>query len=109
MSESIKSLAALKRHIAALDRTPALTVGCARLATGHAGLDAALDGGLLRGRVHELFGAAEEEGAAAGLALILARLAADDAPLLWLRTTTSARAGGSPYEPGPAADRADGR
>lgn len=103
MSESINSLAALKRHIAALDRTPASTVGCARLATGHAGLDAALDGGLLRGRVHELFGAAEEEGAAAGLALILARLAADDAPLLWLRTTTSAKVGGSPYGPGLAA------
>src|SRR3546814_6495609 len=37
-------------------------------------------------RVHEFFAAADEAAAGAGLALILARLAAGEAPLLWLRT-----------------------
>ncbi|KEY97694.1 hypothetical protein AI27_17025, partial [Sphingomonas sp. BHC-A] len=38
-----------------------------------------------------------------GLALILARLAAGEAPLLWLRTAAAGRAGGMPYGPGLAA------
>ena len=45
MVESIPSLAALKRHIASLDRAPARDA-CARFATGHAPLDDALGGGL---------------------------------------------------------------
>lgn len=100
MIESVKTIAALRRHIASLDRAPAASA-CARMATGHAPLDDALGGGLARGRVHELFGGLEDEGAAAGLALILAHLAAGDAPLFWLRTVNGA--GTRPYGPGLAA------
>ncbi|AEG47727.1 hypothetical protein Sphch_0024 [Sphingobium chlorophenolicum L-1] len=102
MTESVRTLIALKRHIASLEAVPASRPH-ARVRTGHAGFDAALDGGLARGRVHEFFGAAEEEGACAGLGLILARLAAGEAPLLWLRTAAAGRAGGLPYGPGLAA------
>jgi protein ImuA len=99
--ESVKSLAALRRHIASLDGDPAVKAG-GRVATGSGAFDRALDGGLARGRVHELFGA-PEEGAAAGFALILGRLAAGEAPLLWLRTAAAQRAGGVVFGPGLAA------
>ncbi|AMK24217.1 MULTISPECIES: ImuA family protein [unclassified Sphingobium] len=102
MVESVKSLAALRRHIASLEGVPA-SQPHARVETGHAAIDQALDGGLARGRVHEFFAAVEEAAAGAGLALILARLAAGDAPLLWLRTAAAGRAGGMPYGPGLAA------
>lgn len=102
MAESVNSLAALRRHIATLEGNPAVQP-CAYAATGHGSLDRALGGGLPRGRVHELFGAVEDEGAAAGLTLILARLATDDAPLLWLRTAAAGRTGGVPYGSGLAA------
>ncbi|MCI4591319.1 hypothetical protein MOK15_14615 [Sphingobium sp. BYY-5] len=101
MSESLHSLAALKRHIASLDRAPA-SQPCARFASGHDGLDAALGGGLLRGRVHELFGDSADA-AAAGLSLLWSRQASGDAPLLWLRTVAAGKAGGHPYGPGLAA------
>ncbi|UZW55259.1 hypothetical protein NUH86_00120 [Sphingobium sp. JS3065] len=102
MTESVGTLVALKRHIASLEGAPAPQPH-ARVRTGHAALDTALDGGLGRGRVHEFFAAAEEEGAGVGLGLILARLAAGEAPLLWLRTAAAGRAGGLPYGPGLAA------
>ncbi|WP_313809130.1 hypothetical protein [Sphingobium sp.] len=98
----MKTLAALRRHIESLEGIPA-SQPCARVETGHAALDRALDGGLARGRVHEFFAALEEEGAAAGLGLIFARLAAGEAPLLWLRTVAAGRASGMPYGPGLAA------
>lgn len=84
MTESVTTLAALRRRIASLEGGPAVK-GCGRVATGHGLLDQALQGGLARGRVHELFGGAEDEGAAVGLGLILAHLAAGQAPLFWLR------------------------
>ncbi|WP_022682073.1 ImuA family protein [Sphingobium bisphenolivorans] len=102
MAESLNSLAALRRHIASLEQLPARQ-GCARIATGHDPLDHALGGGLARGRVHELFGSLEDEGAAAGLTLVFGRLAAKEAPLFWLRTGAAARAGGAAYGPGLAA------
>jgi protein ImuA len=102
MTESFKTLAALRQHIASLEGVPAPETHV-RMATGHAAFDDMLDGGLARGRTHELFGAVEEEGAAAGLALIWARLIAGDAPLLWLRTTGANRIGGLAYGPGLAA------
>lgn len=102
MAESVKTLAALRRHIASLESVPAAQ-SHARVETGYAPLDQALDGGLARGRVHEFFAATEEMAAAAGLASILARLAAGEAPLLWLRTVAAGRAGGMLYGPGLAA------
>lgn len=104
MPESINTIAALRRHIASLDRAPASAGSdVARIATGHAPLDQALGGGLARGQIHEFFGAGEEEGAAAGVALALAHRAGDKAPLLWLRSQAAGRAGGHPYGHGLAA------
>ena len=77
MAESVKTLAALRRHIASLDLAPAVQAA-PRVATGHAALDRMLGGGLARARVHEFFGEGEEEGAAAGLALLLAGLTAGE-------------------------------
>jgi len=102
MAESINSLAALKRHIESLDRGPAQT-SYIRMPTGHLALDEALGGGLARGRLHELFGDLDEEGATAGAALLFGRLTAGSSPLLWLRTQGAARASGTPYGPGLAA------
>lgn len=100
MVESVQNLAALKRRIASLEAFPAAKTR-AIMATGHEGVDQMLGGGLARGRVHELFGAVEEEGSAAGLSLILAHLAAGEAPLFWLRTAN--KAAGMAYGPGLAA------
>lgn len=104
MRESSTSLAALRRTIAALDRGRPER-DAARFATGHDGLDAALGGGLARGRLHELFADDGEAGAGAGFALLLACRAAGDghAPLFWLRGEGSARMDGAPYGPGLAA------
>ena len=100
MIESVTNLATLKRRIASLEAFPAAKTRAA-VSTGHAGVDQALGGGFTRGRLHELFGAVEEEGAAAGFSLILAHLAAGDAPFLWLRGVS--RATGVAYGPGLAA------
>lgn len=108
MSESSTSLAALRQSIAALDRK-APEQAADRFATGHPGLDAALGGGLARGRLHELFSDGQEAGAGTGMALLLAQLAAGarggngGKPLLWLRGEGSARMDGAPYGPGLAA------
>jgi protein ImuA len=100
MVDSVNTLAALRRHIASLEGASAAKAG-ARIATGHLPLDQALKGGLAQGCIHELFGNDEEEGAAAGLSLILAYLAAEGGPLFWLRL--SGRGSGQPYGPGLAA------
>ena len=74
----------------------------ARFATGHEALDAALGGGLMRGRVHELFAAeADDMASAAGFAAMLAlRAAVPGAPILWLRTDEAERRGGRLHAPG---------
>ena len=97
MAESVTTLAVLRRRIASLEGAPAAKA-CARVATGHAPVDQALQGGFARGRLHELFGRVEDEGAAVGLGLILAHLAAGDAPLFWLRGGGKATA--QAYGPG---------
>ena len=72
-----------------------------RIATGHAALDAALGGGLARGRVHELFAAEGDDSPnAAGFAAMLALRAVGRAPLFWLRTDEAERRGGRIHMPG---------
>jgi protein ImuA len=82
---SASSLASLRRRIARLERQqPSHAIE--RIATGHAGIDAALGGGLARGRLHEIFAAeAGDAGAASGFAGVFARLAAPAGPVVWLR------------------------
>ena len=73
-----------------------------RFATGHEALDAALGGGLARGRVHELFALeADDAASAAGFAAMLAlRAGRQGAPILWLRTDEAERRGGRLHAPG---------
>lgn len=79
------TLASLRRRIARLERLRP-TTGVARVATSHAGIDAALGGGLALGRLHEVFAVtADDAGAATGFAAILAAFAARDGPVIWLR------------------------
>ncbi|WP_236547829.1 ImuA family protein [Sphingomonas sp. AX6] len=62
---------------------------------GHAPLDAVMGGGLMRGRLHELFAAEPtDNGSAAGFTAMLACLASQPgAPLFWLREETVERQG----------------
>ena len=101
MHESVDHLARVRRYVAGIAR-----VACAReegrFATGHEGFDAAFDGGLARGRLHELFALeADDAASAAGFAAMLAlRAGRQGAPVLWLRTDDAARRGGRLYGPG---------
>lgn len=96
------SLESLKTRIAGIERARA--VEAAVLApTGHAGIDAALGGGLARGRVHEVFAAqAEDAGCAAGFVAGLAlRLGVGSgSTLVWLRETQAEKQGGRLHAPG---------
>ncbi len=104
MIESARTLSALRRRIALLDRGKA-DVRHGHIPFGHASIDRALDGGLMRGRVHEFFAGEGGEAAATGLTLILAHLAGPEAMILWLRTSGAGRKGAGilPYGPGLAA------
>ena len=64
--------------------------------SGHAPLDAYLDGGFQRGKLHEVFGGAvEDNGSTAGFAAMLAlRGLQPDRSILWLRTIAAVRKGG---------------
>lgn len=79
------SLVSLRRRIARLERQrPANAVK--RAATGHAGIDAALGGGLALGRLHEAFAAeADDSVAATGFTAMLACIAGSNGPIVWLR------------------------
>ena len=101
MHESIDHLAMLKRNLASIAGGRLLS-GDKRIATGHMGIDAALGGGLARGRVHELFAAEAEDGpSAAGFAAMIAlRAVGRRAPIFWLRTDEAERHGGLIHAPG---------
>lgn len=100
MGESVIKPAALRRRISGIEfrqvESPAL------FATGHQPLDAALGGGLARGRLHELFAASAEDAAsAAGFAAMLAlRALGGGKALLWMRTDAAQRRGGGFHAPG---------
>ncbi|SNS41297.1 protein ImuA [Sphingomonas laterariae] len=95
-------LAGLRDRIAALSGPDAAP--SSRIATGHAGIDAALGGGLAAGRLHEVFAAcADEAASAAGFAAMLALRAghaAGEQALLWLRCDDAERRAGGLYAPG---------
>lgn len=83
MSESSTRRAALQQRIDRLSR-PARASGGDGVATGHAGIDRALGGGLARGRLHEIVAEATEDAAsAAGFAGMCARRFGGT--LIWLR------------------------
>lgn len=101
MRESVDTLAMLRRDLASVAGGGRLP-GQGRFATGHEALDAALGGGLARGRVHELFTAEPDDWAsAAGFAAMLAlRARGLGKPILWLRTDEAVRRGGAIHGPG---------
>lgn len=99
MNESLSSLAALRKSVAALEGRQRADPH-ARIRTGHDGVDMALGGGFARGKMHELFDADGDATASSAFALILALLAGEGRPLLWLRTDGAARQGGQVYGPG---------
>ena len=100
MRESVDHLAMLRRQLAWIAGGERLSEA-ERFATGHEVLDAALSGGLARGRVHELFAAeADDSASAAGFAVMLALRAAENAPILWLKADDAERRGGQLHGPG---------
>jgi protein ImuA len=100
MRESVDHLAMLRRELALIagGERPS---EAGRFATGHEGLDAALGGGLARGRVHELFAAEMDDVASAtGFAAMLALRATEGKPILWLKSDEAERRGGRFHAPG---------
>lgn len=101
MAESTRSFALLRRRIEAMAGRANDATGT-RLSLGHDSLDASLDGGLSRGRLHEVFASETDEAAAAtGFAMMLAlRAQTEGTPLLWLRTDAAERRAGRFHAPG---------
>ncbi|MEW6768560.1 MAG: DNA repair protein [Pseudomonadota bacterium] len=83
MNARTRTLAALRGTI---DRFEGDVDGLSRVALGHAGADAMLQGGLVRGALHEVFAEAGRHTAAAtGFVAALAYRAARSRPILWVR------------------------
>jgi protein ImuA len=100
-----ESLESLKTRIAGIERACAVAAAETGVLaqTGHAGIDAALGGGLARGRVHEVFAAeAGDAGCAAGFVAGLAmRLGIGSrGALVWLREVQAEKQGGRLHAPG---------
>lgn len=102
MAESDSSLAMLRQRMAVIERQhrPEGTVTSGEpVATGHEAIDAALGGGLARGRLHELFAAGVDDGpSAAGFAAMLAVRFGGD--LIWLRQDRAEKHSGRLYAHG---------
>jgi protein ImuA len=101
MRESVDILAMLRRNLVSIAGGRHLS-GEGRIATGHPVLDAALGGGLARGRVHELFAASGDDAASASAFAAMLVLCASGAraPIFWLRTDEAERRGGRIHGPG---------
>jgi protein ImuA len=98
MSESRDIIASLRRRIGAIEGMKPCAGGDL-FALGDM-LDARLDGGLPRGRLHELFAATEtDQAAVAGFALMLA-IRIGGGPILWLRQDGAVRAAGHVHAAG---------
>ena len=97
----MQAIAALRRKVA---RIEACAPGAAPVLVplGHAGVDAELGGGLLRGRLHEIFADEPRDAAsAAGFAAMLAcRIAPRGGPVVWLRETWTEGCSGGVHAPG---------
>ncbi|MFA5988483.1 MAG: hypothetical protein WC803_02615 [Sphingomonas sp.] len=108
MNESAITPALLRAHIAAVEGACAATPGgahgaaVARVPLGHAGVDAALGGGLGRAQLHEIFAeTAEDSGSAGGFAAMVgAVMARPGATLFWLREAVAEARGGCLHAPG---------
>ncbi|HEX8447039.1 MAG TPA: hypothetical protein VF649_10550 [Sphingomonas sp.] len=100
MPDSTDSLHAIRDRLAWIEGRRADVV---RFGVGHAGVDGALDGGLVRGRMHEVCAQdGETANAALGFAILLATraCAAAGQAMLWLRTEQAEARSGGCYAPG---------
>ncbi|WP_375413819.1 ImuA family protein [uncultured Bradyrhizobium sp.] len=79
----IRMLAALRDSIERIETHDGTAP--ARVALGHAGADAALQGGLALGAMHEVFAEGRQSAAATGFIAGLARRISARRPLLWVR------------------------
>jgi len=98
MNAESLALSALKRQVAAMERRA--PVGeVVRVATGHGDIDAALGGGIARGRLHEIYAAeAGDAGSATGFAGMLSNRLGGG--IVWLREEAAVRGGGHLHAPG---------
>ena len=93
-------LEALRWKISQLERGSS-PVASARFSLGLSSLDGALQGGLVRGGLHEVFAAAtRDEPSAAGFAIALALRASDKRPVVWVRQDFAGIEAGEVYAPG---------
>ncbi len=100
MTESVASLARLRRRLARMESVRPRDVA-QRVTTGCAAVDDWLGGGLSRARLHEVMAANREDaGSVAGFAAMLALRAGEGRPLLWLRTEAAERQCGKLYATG---------
>lgn len=102
MNMMIDSLRLLRRRLALVEtRDRPVCRPEERVRLGHGAIDHALDGGLMRGRLHELLAAADDAGPVSGFAAVLARLVGGD--ILWLVDDALWRGAGPIHPPGLAA------
>ncbi len=84
-SARMSMLASLRGEISRLETEPGVQ-DAQRMALGHAGADAVLQGGLMRGALHEVFAIETRQSAAAtGFVAGIAERLAKRRPLLWVR------------------------
>ena len=93
-------LEALRREVSRLERGSSPVVS-GRFSTGSASLDGVLQGGLMRGALHEIFAAGTAaEPSASGFAVALAVRASEARPLVWVRQDFAGVEAGEIYAPG---------
>ena len=87
-----------RQLIAAIEGRMIAPAKCSRFALGHIEADARLGGGLVHGRLHELFAAENDDApSATACALMLAERASPHAPVVWIREERGARRGGAVF------------
>ena len=96
MSARMSTLATLRGDIARVETHDGAAHRSGRVALGHAEADAALQGGLARGAMHEMFAEAGRQSAVAtGFVAGLAGRVAARRPLLWVRQDFAEREAGA--------------
>ena len=100
MRDAAPTLSALRGAIARLETQP-LVRSDAAVPLGHAPADAALQGGIKGGALHEVFAPRERDSSAAlGFAAGLTLRVAGSRPVFWIRQDFAALAGGEVFVPG---------
>lgn len=89
-ASSASTLIALRGSLERIEPRRA-SAPAAPVALGHGAIDAALGGGLERGRLHEIFANEEEAGSGSGFTALLGVRLAEGRPLLWLRAEGAER------------------